>query len=73
MFILLLMLPKVPGITKSFPDTLDKLEHAVTDSIQISQQLDAALSSTYPQPSVVEFHLKKLQKSLDHVESALYK
>ena len=67
------MLPKVPGLTETFPDTLDKIEHAVTDTIHISQQLDAALSSTYPQPTVVEFHLKKLQKSLDHVESALYK
>ena len=67
------MLPKVPGLTENFQDTLDKVEHAVTDTIHISQQLDAALSSAYPQPTVVEFHLKKLQKSLDHVESALYK
>ena len=67
------MLPKVPGLTETFPDTLDTIEHAVTDTIHISQQLDAALSSTYLQPTVIEFHLKKLQKSLDHVESALYK
>ena len=67
------MLPMVPGLSQNFPESLDRMEQIVTDSIHISQQLDAALSSPYPQPTLIEFHLKKLQKSLDNVESAVYK
>ena len=67
------MLPISLGSSRVFLGSLDKLEELVTDSIHISKQLDAALSSPYPQPTVVEFQLKKLKKSLNNVELAIYK